>query len=105
MIARTNRGESFPKYENSGYTKRIGLTDDQFRTRKIDFYDRKSELLKTIFFEDYNLYLDKIWFADTFRVVNHQNKNSTIFKWLNREFNIGLDERDFEKSSLLKLAD
>jgi outer membrane lipoprotein-sorting protein len=97
--------ESFPKYENSGYTKRIGLTDDQFRTRKIDFYDRKSELLKTIFFEDYNLYLDKIWFADTFRVVNHQNKNSTIFKWLNREFDIGLDERDFEKSSLLKLAD
>ena len=97
--------ESYPKYKNSGYTKRIGLTDDKFRLRKIDYYDRKSELLKTIFFEDYNLYLGKIWFADTFRVVNHQNKNSTIFKWLNREFNKGLDKRDFEKSNLLKLAD
>ena len=42
--------ESFPKYENSGYTKRIGLTDNLFRARKIDYYDRKGELLKTIYF-------------------------------------------------------
>ena len=97
--------ESYPKYKNSGYTKRVGLTDEKFRIRKIDYYDRKDELLKTIFFEDYKLYLDKIWFANTFRVVNHQNKNSTLFKWLNREFNVGLKKGDFEKSSLLKLAD
>ncbi len=97
--------ESFPKYENSGYTKRIGLTDNLFRARKIDYYDRKGELLKTIYFEDYKLYLDKIWNADTFKVVNHQNNNSTIYKWINRELNVGLNKKDFEKSSLLKLAD
>ena len=97
--------ESYPKYKNSGYTKRIGLTDSLFRARKIDYYDRKGELLKTIYFEDYNLYLDKIWNADTFKVVNHQNKNSTIYKWINRELNVGLNKKDFEKSSLLKLAD
>jgi len=62
-------------------------------------------LLKTIYFEDYNLYLDKIWNADTFKVVNHQNNNSTIYKWINRELNVGLNKKDFEKSSLLKLAD
>tara|TARA_B100001029_G_scaffold174786_1_gene175317 strand:- start:119 stop:919 length:801 start_codon:yes stop_codon:yes gene_type:complete len=97
--------ESYPKYKNSGYTKRIGLTDNLFRSRKIDYYDRKGELLKTIYFEDYNLYLDKIWNADTFKVVNHQNNNSTIYKWINRELNVGLNKKDFEKSSLLKLAD
>ena len=97
--------ESYPKYKNSGYTKRIGLTDNLFRARKIDYYDRKGELLKTIYFEDYKLYLDKIWNADTFKVVNHQNNNSTIYKWINRELNVGLNKKDFEKSSLLKLSD
>ena len=97
--------ESYPKYKNSGYTKRVGLTDSHFRARKIDYYDRKGELLKTIHFEDYHLYLDRIWNADTFKVVNHQNNNSTIYKWINRELNVGLNKKDFEKSSLLKLSD
>ena len=97
--------ESYPKYENSGYTKRIGLTDELLRARKIEYYDRKGDLLKTIYFEDHKLYNDAIWFADTFRVVNHQNDNSTIYKWENRQLNIGLNKKDFEKSSLMRLAD
>ena len=75
------------------------------RARKIDFYDRKGELLKTVFFEDYNLYGDKIWMADSMKVENHQNKNATIFLWQNRKLNVGLDKKDFEKSSLMRLAD
>ena len=97
--------ESYPKYENSGYTKRIGLTDELLRAREIEYYDRKGDLLKTIYFEDHKLYNDTIWFADTFRVVNHQNDNSTIYKWKNRQLNIGLNKKDFEKSSLMRLAD
>ena len=97
--------ESYPTYENSGYTKRVGLTDELLRARKIDFYDRKGELLKTVFFEDYNLYGDKIWMADSMKVENHQNKNATIFQWQNRKLNVGLDKKDFEKSSLMRLAD
>ena len=97
--------ESYPIYENSGYTRRVGLTDELLRARKIDFYDRKGELLKTVFFEDYNLYEDKIWMADSMKVENHQNKNATIFQWLNRKLNVGLDKKDFEKSSLMRLAD
>ncbi len=96
--------ESYPKDKNSGYSKRVGLTDSLFRASKIDYYDRKGQLLKTIFFEDYKLYNNKIWNADTFRVVNHQNKNTTILKWKNRKLNVGLNKKDFEKSSLQKLS-
>ena len=96
--------ESYPKDKNSGYSKRVGLTDSLFRASKIDYYDRKGQLLKTIFFEDYKLYNDKIWNADTFRVVNHQNKNTTILKWKNRKLDVGLNKKDFEKSSLQKLS-
>jgi len=97
--------ESYPKYKNSGYTKRIGLTDQLLRARKIEYYDRKGDLLKTIYFEDHKLYNESIWFADTFKVVNHQNDNITIYKWKNRLLNIGLNEKDFEKSSLNRLTD
>jgi hypothetical protein len=75
------------------------------RPRMIEYFDRKGELLKTLYFEDYQLYNDEIWNADTFRVVNHQNKNKTIYKWINRELNVGINKKDFEKSSLLRLAD
>ena len=38
-------------------------------------------------------------------ILLYENKNSTIYKWINRELNVGLNKKDFEKSSLLKLAD
>ena len=38
-------------------------------------------------------------------VENIQNKNITIFKWLNRELDVGINKKDFEKSSILRLAD
>ena len=75
------------------------------RTYKVDFYDRKGELLKTLYLEDYVLYKDKIWMANTMKVENIQNKNITIFKWLNRELDVGINKKDFEKSSILRLAD
>ena len=39
------------------------------------------------------------------KVENNQNKNITIFKWLNRELDVGINKKDFEKSSILRLAD
>ena len=97
--------ESFPIYENSGYSKRISLTDSLNRTRQVDFFDRKGELLKTLYLEDYVLYKDEIWMANTMRVENVQNKNKTIFKWVNRELDIGINKKDFDKSSLMRLVD
>jgi len=39
---------TIPKYEHSGYTKRIVWVDvEEFRADQIDFYDRKSSLIKT----------------------------------------------------------
>ena len=97
--------ESFPKYKNSGYTRRVSLIDEELRSRKIDFFDRKGQLLKTIYFEDYQFYNNKIWNADTFKVENHQTKNVTLYKWINRELDVEINPKDFEKSNLLRLTD
>ncbi|NIP29635.1 MAG: outer membrane lipoprotein-sorting protein, partial [Candidatus Dadabacteria bacterium] len=47
--------ERFPLYENSGYKKQIIWWDkDEYRVHKIEFYDRKGSLLKTLEYTNYN---------------------------------------------------
>ena len=43
--------------------------------------------------------------SDSMKADNHQNKHSTVFQLQNRKLNVGLDKQDFEKSSLMRLAD
>ncbi len=96
------RFERYPKDENSGYSKQIVWVDkDKFTTLKIDYYDRKKELLKTSIFK----WKGKI--NNTYRVSeifmsNHQNKKSTILKYLNDEINLDLDNSLFTKRMLNK---
>ena len=54
--------ERLPLYENSGYTKQIVWWDkDEYRVQRIDFYDRKDTLLKTLTYHDYEQYLGQYW--------------------------------------------
>jgi outer membrane lipoprotein-sorting protein len=93
--------ESIPVYENSGYTRLMVWIDKaEYRNLKIDYYDRKNALLKTLTFHDYKKYLDKIWRANRMEMINHQNKKSTSLHWTKLEFNTGLSDSDFNKNSL-----
>ena len=93
--------EQYPLDENSGYSKRIVWVDkQQYRIVKIEFYDRKKSLLKTLSYHDFKLYLDKYWRANTSTMVNHQNGKSTELKWDNYVFRTGLEEADFNRNAL-----
>ena len=93
-----------PRYENSGYTKQIAWIDQaDHQLRKIEFYDRKGSLLKTLTYEDYRLYDGKYWRALIFRIVNHQNGKSTDLIYDEYEFGIGLADRDFVRGALKRL--
>ena len=93
--------ERFPTYENSGYTRQIVWSDQkEYRIWKIEYYDRKNTLLKTQTFHGYKKYLDRYWYADEFRVVNHQTGKSTRLEWKDYKFQVGLTEKDFRKNSL-----
>ena len=94
----------FPTDENSGYTKRIVWVDKQeYRIIKVEFYDRKKSLLKTLSYNDFKLYLDKYWRANTSNMVNHQSGKSTELKWNNYEFKTGLNDADFSRNSLKRV--
>lgn len=93
--------ERYPRYENSGYTKQISWIDQSvFQVRKLDFYDRKESLLKTLVFEDYKEYEGGYWRAHRLLMNNHQTEKSTDLVYSEYKFKIGLDDNDFVKGVL-----
>jgi len=96
--------ERYPVDEFSGYTKQVGWVDQtEYRPWKIDFYDRKGALLKTLTLSDYHQYLNKYWRANRMEMVNHITGKKSILTWSNYQFKTGLKESDFNKSKLKRL--
>jgi len=93
--------ERFPQYEHSGYTRQIAWLDkEMYQPLKLDFYDRKNALLKTLLFLDYKQYLDQYWRPDSMQMTNHLTGKSTTLSWTNYQFKKGLTDRDFDKNTL-----
>jgi len=93
--------ERDPKDEKSGYTRQIVWLDkEHYKERKIEYYDRKNALLKTLTFADYKLHKDKFWRAENMFMENHQTGKSTRLLQTNYDFEVELTDRDFDKSAL-----
>lgn len=93
--------EDYPVYEHSGYTRRIVWIDKvMFRPLKIEYYDRKDALLKTLVLSEHAQYLDKFWRPAKMSMVNHQTGKRTELSWSNYTFRNGLTDRDFDQNTL-----
>jgi hypothetical protein len=93
--------ERIPVDPRSGYTRQVVWYDQEhYRVLKVDYYDRKDDLLKTLTAHGYQQYLDQFWRAAEMRMVNHQTGKSTVLEWSAYQFRTGLDERDFDQNSL-----
>ena len=93
--------ERVPVYKHSGYTRQLTWIDhDEYRFWKVDFYDRKNDLLKTLTFSDYQQYLDQYWRALVLDMHNHQTGKSTRLSYTDLRFRAGLTEADFTRNAL-----
>lgn len=93
--------EEHPAYEHSGYTRRLVWIDHaMMQPLKVEFYDRKGALLKTLEFFDYAQYLDQYWRPARMTMQNHQTGKSTELSWINYQFRNGLSARDFDQNTL-----
>ncbi len=93
--------ERLPLYENSGYTKQIVWWDkDEYRAQRIDFYDRKDALLKTLIYHDYEQYLGQYWRPNLMAMENHQNGKSTDLVFSEWTFDNGFADGEFTPSRL-----
>ena len=94
------KGVRIPKYKNSGYTKEVTLVDKKnFLVQKVDYYDRKSELLKTAIFSGYKK-IGGVWRVGKIVMTNHQTGKKTILQWKDDKVNVGLSDKDFTKRVL-----
>lgn len=93
--------ERFPAYAHSGYTRQIAwINKEKYVAEKIEFYDRKNSLLKTLINKDYKQYLEQYWRANEMQMDNHQTGKSTTLRWENYKFKTGLRDSDFNRNSL-----
>lgn len=96
--------EADPTDKYSGYSRQISWVDQMHsRVHKVEFYDRKNALLKTLTFSDYRLYKDKYWRAHMAKMVNHQTGKSTDLITHTIEFDVGLRDADFARNALLRI--
>lgn len=90
-----------PRYKNSGYKKQIVWWDKaEHRVQKIEFYDRKDSLLKTLTYVGYKKYAEKYWRPDSMKMVNHQNGKQTQLKFSKWELDVGLSDSAFTPAKL-----
>ena len=93
--------ESKPNYKYSGYTRTVAwISKATYQPLKLEYYDRKKSLLKTMMATGYQQYLGKFWRPDSLNMLNHQTKKETRLEFSNYQFQKGLSDRDFNKSSL-----
>jgi len=75
----------------------------EYRIQKIDFYDRKNALLKTLIYEDYRRYLDKYWRANVLKMTNHQTGKSTDLLTGSWKFRVGQNASLFTPARLKRV--
>lgn len=94
--------EQDPVDPKSGYKRRVVTynKDKGYRIEKVDFYDRKNALLKTLTYSNYKLYKNKFWRAATFNMVNHQSNKETLLEFSDYNFDANLTDADFTQVSL-----
>ena len=92
--------ERYPVDKRSGYTRQIVWMDKEYmNVLKVEYYDRKNELLKTGLFKDYKKF-DKFWRVSSIDMYNHQTQKRSILVWNDRELGADLDSDDFESDAL-----
>ncbi|RDH42091.1 outer membrane lipoprotein-sorting protein [Zooshikella ganghwensis] len=93
--------ERTPKDAHSGYSKQhVWLDKQAYRIWRIDFYDRKHSLLKTLFFEDYQQYANAYWRPLRSIMENHQTGKKTILEYSGYHFKNGLTTAQFSQYQL-----
>ena len=96
--------ERIPADENSGYTRQVTWIDQtEYRMRRIDYYDRKGELVKTMKLSEYQQYLDAYWRPSLTTMLNHQNGKSTVLIFSDYVFQSGFGDAAFSREALSRM--
>lgn len=93
--------EQLPKYKYSGYTKIVVWIDKKIlRPIKVEYFDRKNSLLKTLTYVGYKKYHTRYYRPEEMRMVNHQSGKKTNLLWSEYKFGNKFTDQDFDVNAL-----
>lgn len=93
--------ERYPVNPHSGYSKQVVWVEKERRIPwRIDYYDRKGDLLKTLTYSGYQLYEGRFRRPDQVEMVNHQIGKSTRIDYSNYQFSTRLTDQDMSVAAL-----
>ena len=67
---------------------------------KVDYYDRKNSLLKTLEYKKYTQYNGKFWRPTAMLMKNHQTKKATYLIFNSWELGLNIEEAQFTPARL-----
>ncbi|MBQ4861088.1 outer membrane lipoprotein-sorting protein [Pseudoalteromonas sp. MMG013] len=96
--------ESIPKAKSSGYSKlKTWLDTTHYQPLKVEFFDKRGGLLKNLALSGYKKYDNGVWRAHQLRMKNIQNARETELSYQPFNFNIVLNDKDFNKNVLKRV--
>jgi outer membrane lipoprotein-sorting protein len=92
--------ERYPVDKSSGYTRQVVWLDKEYKLAvRIDYYDRKRELLKTAVFGKFKKY-GKLFRANEIAMNNVQTKKRSVITWSERRLDVELQSNLFRSEGL-----
>lgn len=95
--------ERTPK-KSSGYSKmKLWVSQTYYNPIKIEYFDRKNELLKVADFKDFKMYNvknKKLYRASSIHMKNIQTKKESVITWSDRKLGVSFSDKDFAQERL-----
>lgn len=93
--------ERVPVYKFSGYVREVTwVNKDNYQTVKIDYYDKKGDVLKTQLMESWEQYEQHYWRPLQLVMTNHVNHKKTVIKLTPYRVGIDVDRKMFSSLGL-----
>lgn len=93
--------ERIPVDRDSGYKRQTAYLDNEhYRVHRVDYFNRRDKLLKTLYMTNYAQYKRQFWRAANMTMVNHQSGKTTHLIWGPYRFQNGFSSSDFSKTAM-----
>jgi outer membrane lipoprotein-sorting protein len=93
--------DRLPRYGRSAYKRqRVWIDRGRSIVLRVDYYDTKDALLKTLTLSKFGEYLKSFWRAEEMLMTNHQTGDATLLRWTDYQFKRQLSESDFSAAAL-----
>jgi outer membrane lipoprotein-sorting protein len=93
--------ERTPVYKFSGYARELTWVNKaNYQTVKIEYYDKKGDLLKTQTMDKWEQYKSRYWRPLKLEMVNHVNHKKTVIELSPYRVSVDLDKRMFSSLGL-----